>query len=118
MMQLGIAKLRSAAGLRAFSMALARCDHNLDRWRANERLHPVSTAVLDADDGAGWDLAEALLRPRKIQARCTLFDNIGVEVVPVSGLVVDKLERLHLPIGNAEGALFEAIAPDRGADCP
>ena len=49
-----------------------RCD--LDEWRARERLPPAQTAALDADSGAGWDIARALLRPRKLQA--------GAEAMP------------------------------------
>jgi hypothetical protein len=42
---------------------------NLDAWRERERLPDSQLTVLDAEDGAGWDLARALLRPRKLQAR-------------------------------------------------
>ena len=45
---------------------------SLDEWRARERLPAAQLAALDADGGAGWDLARALLRPRSLQARVTL----------------------------------------------
>ncbi len=66
-MQLAVPKLRSSSGLKAFSKALQayRCD--LEAWRERERLSPAQTALLDAEDGAGWDLAQALLRPRKLE---------------------------------------------------
>ena len=42
---------------------------NLDGWRERERLPAAQLAALDAESGAGWDLAKALLRPRKLQVR-------------------------------------------------
>ncbi len=72
-MQLAVPKLRSSSGLKAFSKALQayRCD--LDAWRERERLSPAQTALLDAEDGAGWELAQALLRPRKLEVIILLW---------------------------------------------
>ena len=66
-MQLALPKLRSAGALRAFNKQFQamRCD--LNEWRARERLPASQSAALDIDDGAGWDLAQALLRPRKLE---------------------------------------------------
>lgn len=66
-MQLAVPKLRSTSGLKAFSKVLQACRCDLGAWRERERLSPAQTAMLDADDGAGWDLAQALLRPRKLE---------------------------------------------------
>jgi hypothetical protein len=41
----------------------------------------AQSAVLDADDGTGWALAEALLRPRKVE----VSDDGGVRFVEETG---------------------------------
>lgn len=38
------------------------------RWRHQAKLPPKESALMDADNGAGWELAESLLRPRAIKA--------------------------------------------------
>ena len=35
-------------------------------WRVRAMLPARQTVLLDANDGEGWDLAEALLRPREV----------------------------------------------------
>lgn len=77
LMQLAVPKLRSASALRTFNKQLQdlRCD--LGEWRARERLPAAQTAALDANDGAGWDLAQALLRPRKLEVRCSSLHFLG-----------------------------------------
>jgi hypothetical protein len=49
-----------------FNKGLKRCGYDLFLWRdANKgQLTASKTVVLDAGDGAGWELARALLRPR------------------------------------------------------
>ena len=64
LMQLAVPSLRSDRGLKAFNEALAAVGHDLLAWRAAAALPLVQTAVLDGNEGAGWELAEALLRPR------------------------------------------------------
>ena len=66
LMQLAVPKLRTQSALKAFNKALQACKCDLGSWRERERLAPAQTALLDADNGAGWDLAQALLRPRKL----------------------------------------------------
>ncbi|PSC68256.1 Serine threonine-kinase SNT7 [Micractinium conductrix] len=66
LMQLGLPFLRTTSSLRTFNGALARCNHDLEEWRARSGLPSRQTALLDANDGAGWDLAANLLRPRQI----------------------------------------------------
>jgi serine/threonine protein kinase len=63
-MQLCMPQLRTDRGLKAFNDQLAGAKHDLLAWRATASLPKVQSAVLDAFDGAGWDLAEQLLRPR------------------------------------------------------
>lgn len=66
-MQLAVPKLRTSSGLLKFNEALKAADYDLAVWRERTNLPAKETALLDADDSAGWDLAEALLRPRKIE---------------------------------------------------
>ena len=63
-MQLCMPQLRTDRGLKAFNDQLAGAKHDLLAWRGTANLPKVQSAVLDAFDGAGWDLAEQLLRPR------------------------------------------------------
>jgi len=63
-MQLSVPQLRTDRGLKAFNDQLAGVQHDLLAWRASANLPIVQTAVLDAFNGAGWELAESLLRPR------------------------------------------------------
>ena len=67
MMQLAVPKLRATSALKAFNKSFQACKCDLEAWRERERLAPAQSALLDADDGAGWDLAQALLRPRKLE---------------------------------------------------
>jgi serine/threonine protein kinase len=66
MMQLALPSLRTNSGLVTFNKSLKRCGYDLFLWRdANKgQLSRSKTVVLDAGDGAGWDLARSLLRPR------------------------------------------------------
>lgn len=64
----------------AFHSSFKRCRYDLSRWRTISSLTPQQTAVLDADDGAGWELAEALLRPRKVQVRGCSSDFVDISI--------------------------------------
>ena len=66
-MQLALPKLRSGTGLKTFNSSLKSVGYDLSAWRRRASLSSKETAVLDADDSAGWELAEALLRPRQIE---------------------------------------------------
>ena len=66
LMQLAVPRLRSASNLQKFNTALMAAGHDLAAWRVRANLPAKETAILDADNAAGWQLAEALLRPRKI----------------------------------------------------
>jgi serine/threonine protein kinase len=63
-MQLAVPSLRSDRGLKAFNEALKAAGHDLAAWRAAAALPLVQTAVLDANDDSGWELATALLQAR------------------------------------------------------
>lgn len=66
--------------LQAFHTGFKRCRYNLDRWRTVSTFKPHQTAVLDANGGAGWELAEALLRPREVETLAdghVYFTNAG-----------------------------------------
>lgn len=69
MMQLAVPRLRPPGALRAFRGAMLECGHDLGAWRARERPPRAQTAALDGAGGAGWELAAALLRPRRIEVR-------------------------------------------------
>ena len=66
LMQLAVPKLRSANGLRAFNEALSKRGHDLLSLRdePDRAVGSLNSDVLDARDGAGWDLAASLLRAR------------------------------------------------------
>ena len=67
LMQLALPFLRPTASLRTFNGTLARMGHDLLLWRDRSALPARQTALLDADGGAGWDLAAGLLRPREVE---------------------------------------------------
>lgn len=66
LMQLALPKLRTGTGLKSFNSSLKSVAFDVKAWRRRANLSSKDTAILDADDSAGWDLAEALLRPRMI----------------------------------------------------
>ncbi|KAF6253935.1 kinase-like domain-containing protein [Scenedesmus sp. NREL 46B-D3] len=67
MLQLCLPPLRTPRGLNLFKVEYERCDYDIDAWRKSCRwISKRDTAVLDANDGAGWSLLQALLRPRTI----------------------------------------------------
>jgi hypothetical protein len=67
LLQLALPGLRQPRGLQLFHSEYEKCNFNLDKWREQCRwLTKRDTAELDANDGAGWELAQALLRPRSI----------------------------------------------------
>lgn len=102
-MQLAVPRLRSAAALRGFREAMTACNHDLAAWRARERPPPAQTAALDANGGAGWELASSLLRPRRIEARRVLVNKADANVGFLVGLILGA------------GELAVAAAPHRGA---
>ena len=53
--------------VQGFHSSFKRCRYDLERWRTISSLQPHQTAILDANNGAGWELAGMLLRPRKVQ---------------------------------------------------
>jgi serine/threonine protein kinase len=70
LMQLAMPSLRTNSGLQSFNRGLKKFKYDLQKWReANKgQLSRSKTAVLDAGDGAGWELAADLLRPRPYEA--------------------------------------------------
>ena len=71
LMQLGCPALQTSDNLPDFDAALARCNYDLKKCRKKFKLE---SPVLDANDGAGWDLAAALLcrRDERITAKKAL----------------------------------------------
>ena len=68
MLQLSLPFLRSASALRNWKQTMIRLKHDIKEWRERSRLSSRQTVLLDANDGAGWDLIEGLLRPRDIES--------------------------------------------------
>ncbi len=68
LMCLALPALRTPRGLGLFLKEFERAEYDLDVWRArNLRTGGRDLAALDANDGAGWQLAQSLLRPRSIE---------------------------------------------------
>ena len=73
LLQLGLPFMRSQSTLKNWRGTFARCGYDLEEWRSLASLSSRQTALLDADDNAGWDIAAGLLRPRKVD-----FDGDGI----------------------------------------
>ena len=74
--------LLPVSSAQGFHASFKRCRYDLKRWRTISSLQPKHTAVLDANNGAGWELAEMLLRPRKVQVLAdghVYFTNEGAQ---------------------------------------
>ena len=80
LLQLGLPFLRTTTALRNWRNTFARCDYDIEEWRMRAGLSAKQTALLDANDGLGWDLVTGLLRPRKVERdgnRGVRFINTG-----------------------------------------
>ncbi|KAL6749507.1 kinase-like domain-containing protein [Haematococcus lacustris] len=78
MLQLAVPSMRQDRGLRNFNTIFStKCSYDLAVWRTMSYIPAREFEVLDADDGAGWDLVRMLLRPRSIK---TLQDGTVVFV--------------------------------------
>ena len=55
--QLCLSSLRSDVQLQRFNRELRRYNYDLLRWKRSRRFHARETTLLDADGGAGWELA-------------------------------------------------------------
>lgn len=68
MMQLSVATLHKDSAIRGFRRQLEDHDFDLHRWRESAvNLKPSLVRALDAGNESGWNLAESLLRPRRIE---------------------------------------------------
>jgi hypothetical protein len=67
LLQLALPFLRTPSALKNWRATYARCGYDLEEWRLRSGLAARATALLDADDGAGWALAAELLRPREVE---------------------------------------------------
>jgi len=61
LMQLSLPCLRSDTQLQRFNREFRRFKYDLMRWKRSRRFTKAETRLLDADGGAGWDLAQLLL---------------------------------------------------------
>lgn len=64
LMQMSVPSLRKPEKLWRFRCDLKKNGHNLEAWRVTSGLPESTFHILDADGGAGWLLASALLRPQ------------------------------------------------------
>ena len=63
-MQMAVPELRAAGPQRGFNTDLAKVGGDVQAWRDSRRAARYDYTLLDADGGAGWDLACRLLAPR------------------------------------------------------
>eukprot|EP00198_Chlamydomonas_reinhardtii_P009574 XP_001698911.1 predicted protein [Chlamydomonas reinhardtii] len=78
MLQMAVPSMRTDRALRAFNASYGtKYKYDLAAWRKGVNLYPRDCALLDANDGLGWDLLQSLLAPRHIQ----VDDNGGVSFV-------------------------------------
>ncbi|XP_024525241.1 serine/threonine-protein kinase STN8, chloroplastic [Selaginella moellendorffii] len=68
MMQLSVKSLRHESAMKHFSGELKRAGYDLNKWRKKCQVPKEEFSLLDADDGAGWELVTALLQPRHDKA--------------------------------------------------
>ena len=65
LLQMCLAPLRDGSALLSLQRELKGCDHDLDAWRSSSFLADrCDFSALDAQLGAGWDLARRLVCPR------------------------------------------------------
>ncbi|KAK3272760.1 hypothetical protein CYMTET_18961, partial [Cymbomonas tetramitiformis] len=60
-MQLCCPPLRSELGLQRFNRELKEYNYDLSKWRRYRSMRQADTVLLDAGNGAGWDLAQQML---------------------------------------------------------
>eukprot|EP00798_Chlamydomonas_sp_ICE-L_P012541 gene12541-15758_t len=64
-MQLSVPKLRTNGGIKQFSQEMKQCDYSLFAWRESRGLG-YDFSILERNNGAGWDLANQLIRRRNL----------------------------------------------------
>ena len=65
--QLAVPTMCSDRAIKSFISNFERHEHDLQHWRQSATLLSRHTQILDANDGAGWDLLQRMLRPRRIE---------------------------------------------------
>ena len=65
--QLAVPTMCSDRAIKSFVSSFERHEYDLRRWRQSATLLPRHTQILDANDGAGWDLLQRMLRPRRVE---------------------------------------------------
>lgn len=107
MLQLSLPFLRSSSSIKNWKQTMIRLKHDIKQWRVKAKLSSRQTALLDANDGAGWDLVEALLQPREIEGD----GRGGVKFVDMTGKAprMTPVEALKHPF------VVNKVASTRGA---
>jgi len=62
LVQLALEAVRSEKGLKQFNEQMDAGGHDLILWRDTTKMKLGDTSVLDANDGAGWELAASMLQ--------------------------------------------------------
>jgi len=62
LVQLALKPVRSEAGLKRFNQEMELAGYDLIEWRDTTKLRLGNTDVLDANEGAGWELAASMLQ--------------------------------------------------------
>lgn len=65
--QLAVPTMCSDRAIKAFISSFERHDYDLQKWRKASKLISRHTKILDANNGAGWDLLQQMLKPRRVQ---------------------------------------------------
>eukprot|EP00191_Tetraselmis_sp_GSL018_P008804 CAMPEP_0177605224 /NCGR_PEP_ID=MMETSP0419_2-20121207/16580_1 /TAXON_ID=582737 /ORGANISM="Tetraselmis sp., Strain GSL018" /LENGTH=433 /DNA_ID=CAMNT_0019099345 /DNA_START=452 /DNA_END=1751 /DNA_ORIENTATION=- len=69
LMQLAVPKLRTQRAIKNFSEGLSQYNYDPREWASRQQLPARETFLLDEDNGAGWELAAALLRERVVEKK-------------------------------------------------
>lgn len=64
--QLAVPVMCSDRAIKSFVQSFEQNDYDLMKWKQNSTLLSRHTQILDANDGAGWDLLAQMLRPRRV----------------------------------------------------
>ena len=109
LLQLALPFLRQGSGLKNWKQAMVRLNHDVKAWRERASLSVRQTAMLDANDGVGWDLVEGLLRPRQIEGD----GRGGVRFVGAAGKAprLTPTEALKHPFLKKKAKVYARKAP-------
>jgi len=97
MMQLAVPRLRSEDGLKKFNSEILECEYSLMAWKTQANLSAGETVVLDANNGAGWDLVSSIIQ----KPSWTYKEESGRKVAGSNDLRPSASEALNHPFFKA-----------------